>query len=244
MAYSIVAERDTVIKQRPVDSSQLSELEKFEVQKGKKFVVSDFNEVQPFHWRVTIDNDSWYIFDASAGGKHSHWRCSWENDKNEKEDLNPPAAVSSDTYIPGNKLTPDKPFNFKITPNFSYGEFALFQEERRFDYQHQCDTAYRLAVFLEQIRSHFDKNPVIITSAYRPPKINKLVGGASRSEHLYRAPNFGAVDIYVKNVDIKDVQDYCIKNWPYSVGKGANRGFVHIGIRGNKERIIWNYSRG
>ena len=68
-----------------------------------------------------------------------------------------------------------------------------------------------------------------------------MVGGASSSEHLYDAPDVGAVDFYVKDVDIYKVQDYCDKNWQCSVGYGAPKGFVHLGIRRGRPRVRWNY---
>ncbi len=139
------------------------------------------------------------------------------------------------------KFTPDKPFNFKITPHITYGEFTLNDEARRFQIQAQCDTALELCKYLEKVRSHFANNPIVITSGYRPPAVNKAVGGANNSEHLYNANGVGAVDFYVKNVDIHEVQEYCDQTWPYSVGYGATKGFVHLGMRLGKPRVRWDY---
>jgi GH24 family phage-related lysozyme (muramidase) len=138
-------------------------------------------------------------------------------------------------------FTPESPFSFKITPHITYGEFALNQEARRFDHQHQCDTALKLAQFLEKVRAQFGGRPVVITSGYRPAAINKLVGGASSSEHLYAGIGVGAVDFYVDGADINAVQDWCDKNWPYSLGYGAPKGFVHCGIRKGSPRVRWVY---
>ena len=142
---------------------------------------------------------------------------------------------------PAAAFKPSSPFSHRITPNIAYGEFALYQEVRRFDHQHQCDTAVVLAQFLEKVRAHFGGKAIVITSGYRPAIINRQVGGASGSEHLYNAPGVGAVDFYVEGVDIYKVQDYCLKNWPYSVGKGVPKGFVHLGIRQGRPRVRWDY---
>jgi GH24 family phage-related lysozyme (muramidase) len=139
------------------------------------------------------------------------------------------------------KLTPASPFSANITPHIKLGEFALNQEVRRFDHQHQIDTAAELAAFLERARTRFGNRPVIITSGYRPPAVNRNVGGASQSEHLYNAPGVGAVDFYIDGVNIQKVQDWCDKEWPYSVGYGAPKGFVHLGIRANRPRVRWDY---
>jgi len=139
------------------------------------------------------------------------------------------------------KLSPSSPFSARITPHIRIGEFALDQEARRFDHQHQVDTAAELAAFLERVRGAFGGKPVVITSGYRPSAINRSVGGASQSEHLYNAPGVGAVDFYVAGADIYAVQDWCVKHWPYSTGLGAPKGFVHLGIRQGKPRLTWPY---
>ena len=139
------------------------------------------------------------------------------------------------------KLTPNSPFSARLTPHITLGEFALGQEARRFDHQHQVDTAAELAAFLERARTAFGNKPVIITSGYRPPAINRSVGGASSSEHLYNDSGVGAVDWYIDGVDIYKLQDWCVKHWPYSTGLGAPKGFIHTGIRAGRPRLTWPY---
>lgn len=139
------------------------------------------------------------------------------------------------------KLTPTSSFSARITPHIRLGEFALDQEVRRFDHQHQVDTAAELAAFMERTRQRFGGQPVIITSGYRPPSVNAAVGGASRSEHLYNAPGVGAVDFYIQGADINAVQKWCDEAWPYSLGYGAPKGFVHLGIREGRPRVRWDY---
>ena len=138
-------------------------------------------------------------------------------------------------------FTPESPFTFKITPHITYGEFALGQEARRFHHQHQCDTAVKLAQFLEKVRTQFGGKPITITSGYRPAAINRQVGGASSSEHLYNAIGVGAVDFNIIGAEINAVQAWCDKAWPYILGYGAPKGFCHLGIRQGGPRIRWNY---
>lgn len=139
------------------------------------------------------------------------------------------------------KLSPTSPFSAKLTPNIRLGEFALDRPERRFIHQYQLDTAAELAAFLERVRRNLGGTPIRITSGYRPPSINRQVGGASGSEHLFDAPGVGAVDFYMEKVDIKAVQSFCDKYWDYSVGLGAQKGFVHLGIRKGRPRLRWPY---
>jgi GH24 family phage-related lysozyme (muramidase) len=139
------------------------------------------------------------------------------------------------------KLTPDKPFDFRVTPHIKYGELALNQEARRFDKQHQCDTAIVLCNFLEKARAAFGGKPIIITSGYRPPAVNRSVGGASNSEHLYDVPDTGAIDFFIEGVNIYDLQEWCKVHWPYSLGLGAPKGFIHCGIRPGRPKVVWIY---
>jgi hypothetical protein len=139
------------------------------------------------------------------------------------------------------KVKPSDPFGTRLSPNITLGEFALGQPARRFIAQHQVDTAAELAAFLERVRNAFGGKRITITSGFRPPAINKMVHGAISSEHLFNAPNVGAVDWYVDGEDIYKVQEWCIKHWPYSTGKGAPRGFIHTGIRQGRPRVVWDY---
>jgi len=148
-----------------------------------------------------------------------------------------PAAPSP----PKPTVTPRSPFSTKLTPHIALGEFALYKEDRRFTVQHQVDTAIELAKFMENVRAHFGGRPVIITSGHRPPAVNRAVGGAAQSEHLFSRAGEGAVDFYIDGVPVKQVQDWCDKHWPFSVGLGAAKGFVHLGRRADGQRRRWDY---
>jgi GH24 family phage-related lysozyme (muramidase) len=139
------------------------------------------------------------------------------------------------------KVKPSDPFSTKLSAHFTLGEFALGDPARRFVAQHQIDTAAELAAFLERVRTAFGGKRITITSGYRPAAINRAVGGASGSEHLYDAPSVGAVDFYVDGADINKVQAWVDREWPYSLGYGAPKGFVHLGIRKGRPRVRWDY---
>jgi hypothetical protein len=146
----------------------------------------------------------------------------------------------SDPPVKQGQFKPSSAFSYKITPNITYGEIALQSESRRFVAQHQCDTAALICQFAQKARDRFNK-PVIVTSGYRPAKINAMVGGASRSEHLYDAPDTGALDFYVDGVSVYTLQEWADGAWPYSLGYGAPKGFIHVGIRPGRPRIRWDY---
>ena len=140
---------------------------------------------------------------------------------------------------PVSKLTPDAPYSQQVTEHFTYSELTLNEPARRFTNQGQCDIATEICEFLELARNKF--GALIITSGHRPPSINAAVGGASSSEHLYQA-GCGAVDVYPINGGGVAFENWCDKEWPFSVGYGmAYRGYVHIGIREGRPRVRWDY---
>ena len=143
---------------------------------------------------------------------------------------------------PPPRFTPSSPLSTLVTSHISYGELCLGEQRRRFVNQGQCNIATELCAFIEKARAEFGNQPVIITSAHRPKAVNDAVGGAADSEHLYK-PGCGAIDWYIKNVSVKLVQDWCDRNWPFSLGYGAPKGFVHLGIRAGspRPRVRWNY---
>ena len=77
-----------------------------------------------------------------------------------------------------------------------------------------------LAELLERPRRQIGR-PFIITSWYRPPIINRMVGGATYSRHLYGQ----AVDFYVESLPARTVAQQ-IGWWPG--GLGAYSGWVHL----------------
>ena len=138
------------------------------------------------------------------------------------------------------RFTPASPFTTLITPHITYGEICVNEERRRFANQSQCDICTELCVFIEKARAQFSNKPVIITSGNRPENVNQAVGGASNSEHLYK-PGCGAIDFFISGVPVKAVQDWCDAKWPFSLGYGAPKGFIHLGIRTGRPRVRWNY---
>jgi hypothetical protein len=138
------------------------------------------------------------------------------------------------------RFSPGSPFSYKVTPHITYGELSMNDNARRFTNQKQCEIALELCQFAEKARATFGNKPVIITSGHRPPAINNSVGGARDSEHLYKS-GCGAIDFYLQGASVYDLQAWCDRTWPYSLGYGAKRGFVHLGIRAGRPRVRWEY---
>ena len=93
----------------------------------------------------------------------------------------------------------------------------------------------KLAYYLESVRSHFDNRTIIINSGYRPPSVNKAVGGASNSQHLYGA----AVDIVVDGIRPHEVYARLNSFHGSKGGLGNGRNFTHLDIR--SYRCRFNY---
>ena len=216
---------------------------------GTKYEVKTYRKEKDNHYFVQLayGAGNWYIFDST---KDNHWDTTWENDHKEADEsgdstpekrLSTTQKESAKQQPIGVQLTKDMPFETLITPHITYGEFALYKEDRRFTQDYQCKVAYEICLFLEDCRQHFGGKPIVITSGYRPPNINAYWGGASDSEHLYNHPEKGAIDFYIKGVDIFELERWCDQKYPHSIGYGAKKGFVHLGFRPGKNRIRWDY---
>lgn len=92
------------------------------------------------------------------------------------------------------------------------------------------ENAIRLAKVWGEVREKFG-SPIAITSGYRPPRVNKAVGGVSNSQHLY----FRALDMKPFNGDYQKLWR-CLEKSKFSglgdaVFRGRNKGFFHADIR-------------
>lgn len=107
-----------------------------------------------------------------------------------------------------------------LTTHFSLEEFTLSQTASRAGLDNEPgtvelrDNILRTAQLLERIRSLLGA-PIIITSGYRSPRVNALVGGALNSAHMqglaadFIAPSAGipfdvcrAIALNVKSLEI------------------------------------------
>ena len=124
-----------------------------------------------------------------------------------------------------NAYSKAKDGNKKLSTNFKVKEFACS------DGSDPIFIAPELVKVLQKIRDHFGKS-VTITSAYRTPSRNKVVGGTTYSQHLYGV----AADIKVKGISPKKVAQYAEKLLPNKGGIGTYSTFTHIDVRATKAR--------
>ena len=89
----------------------------------------------------------------------------------------------------------------QLTPHFALAEFTRSAKAAQLRLDNTptgkaLENLKRTAEILERVRAHLGV-PIIITSGYRGPVLNKAVGGATSSDHLQGlaadviAPNYG-----------------------------------------------------
>lgn len=93
----------------------------------------------------------------------------------------------------------------------------------------------RIATALEEVRKFLGGHPMKVHSWYRPPSVNRAVGGAADSRHLYG----DAVDFSLTSIAPFTVYEKLDGWWGGRGGLGKGRSFTHIDLRGYKSR--WNY---
>jgi uncharacterized protein YcbK (DUF882 family) len=117
------------------------------------------------------------------------------------------------------------------SPHFTWAE-ATKNGSRIPESERITRNIIRIATELEDIREAFDGRSINITSWYRPPAINRAVGGAKFSKHL----DGHAVDIQIEGLDPRTVANKIAETW--EGGLGDSSVFTHLDL-GEKRR--WDY---
>lgn len=100
----------------------------------------------------------------------------------------------------------------------------------------------RLAATLEEVRAALGGMPILISSGYRSPALNRAVGGSSTSDHAnglaadFTCPRFGSVMQVCQVISISDLQfDQLIYE------QGATE-WVHLGIGTRMRQQVMSWS--
>ena len=125
----------------------------------------------------------------------------------------------------------------KLSKNFSLSEFEKSQTATRLGIDNSIPEDRILSIqalvenVLQPVRDRF--GPVIISSGYRSPELNKAIGGSSKSQHSKAE----AADFEVPGVSNKELAEWIEKNCRfdqlilefYTPGD-PNSGWVHCSM--------------
>lgn len=90
----------------------------------------------------------------------------------------------------------------RLSPNFTVAELTVSNSAERAGLRNvpvgtALDNLARLAQFLESVRGLLFNAPILVSSGYRSPAVNNLVGGSHKSAHMqglaadFIAPKYG-----------------------------------------------------
>lgn len=136
----------------------------------------------------------------------------------------------------------------QLTPHFQLVEFtrSATAEARGIDNtpsEDHLDALRRLAEHLELVRALLG-HPVIITSGYRSPELNKAVQGSSTSSHShglaadFHCPGYGSDFDVCRRIAASRLK------FDQLIFEQANSTWVHLGFDERMRRDVMSWRRG
>lgn len=139
----------------------------------------------------------------------------------------------------------------QLSPHFSLREFTASATADRLKIDNSLpdalrDNATHTCEQLEKVRAILGNNPLIITSGWRTPALNKAVGGSASSDHAtaravdIRCPKFGTARTIARVLAASDIEfDQLILESPTLPG-----AWVHIGFRkgANRRQVLTKFA--
>lgn len=234
--------KDTFLKSHPLPSTDESVL-KISIEKGNKLDLYERRPNENGHYHLIVGRDGQmpakvYIYDLHAGIDLED-----EDKSNDDAYVPKPATESTPKVFDADDINWSE-VSDPISKYFTVGEATKGEPARTPKKGSiEANNILKLAAQLDNLREAYGK-PIKVTSWYRPPAINRAIGGASQSQHI----NGGAADICPMDGDIEAFQDWCDERWFGALGYGAARGFVHLDIRngkgfmsGGQKGVRWTY---
>lgn len=229
-SYSIEIIRTTKIKTSDNDSSLLSLQDYKTVEEGDEFDIFSWSFVEMTnHIKVKLeeDGDPFFLYVPHVKLYNSQGK------EVSIEDADPTFVKTNKTpfKLPGYTST------FYLEDSVIAGGHFYWSEvtkggTRIPENKAVVENVIAIAHLLEEVREQLGNRPITVTSWYRPPAVNRAVGGAPRSKHL----TGGAVDIVVHGLSASRVQDILRPTWKGGIGL-ANT-FTHLDL--GPERA-WRY---
>ncbi|NEP02240.1 MAG: DUF882 domain-containing protein [Symploca sp. SIO2E9] len=236
----LVVRTTTTFKNSPIQSYKLQESEKITVNQGQVFsIVEDDPYEDGAHVRVVLADDSlggskvWfcYLQHIEIQG------CPSDNKPQDEPEILPEPSQRNRgklIAIPGESDV--HLFDPILGDNchFNWAE-ATKGGTRLPENQKVVDNIKKITEGLEEIRELFGGKSITITSFYRPPHINRQVGGARNSRHIQG----DAVDFVIKGIPPKEAHRRLEPWWGNRGGIASASVFTHVDCRGYKAR--WSY---
>lgn len=140
----------------------------------------------------------------------------------------PRAAVPADALPAG-----------QLSANFTQAEMVLSRTANRRGINNTPDAAAVAALralavnVLQPVRDHFGK-PVVVTSGYRSPALNRAIGGSATSQHVQGE----AADFTVAGVSNLVVARWIVANLPFDqlIYEFGESGWLHVSYRAGRLR--------
>ena len=134
----------------------------------------------------------------------------------------------------------------KLTENFTINEltYSVTAEANNIDNRPSVEVIANLKALcenvLQPVRNHFGC-PIIITSGYRCPELNKKIGGKPNSQHLKGQ----AADFVVPQRDLKEVFNYIKTSLSFDqllLESGGKDKWIHVSFCSqNRHQSVDNY---
>ncbi|RPJ02852.1 MAG: peptidase M15 [Chloroflexi bacterium] len=129
----------------------------------------------------------------------------------------------------------------RLSPHFTLQEFTISECAARAGIDNRVPhellrNVISLALTLERVRTVLGGVPLIITSGYRCPQLNKLIRGRKTSAHLrglaadFIAPSFGSHDKIVQRLSAEQSLTWDQLILEYS--------WVHLSIEGTRRQVL------
>ena len=232
---------DTLLKSKPVLSSQLASQDKVFVPNRTTFELHSYSDIESHHVKVALSGaflgpenlTIWYAFapDIEIDGTDPKNR---PNDSNPASPANGFGERGLSLQFPGFQGV-----YYTNKPILSGGHFT-WGEATHGGTRIPVSAAIvygmiRMAEVMEEIRTMFGNRPIQINSWYRDPVTNAAVGGASMSRHL----TGDALDFVIPGYHPYDVFARLDSWWGARGGLASSTIFTHIDGRGYRAR--WDY---
>lgn len=160
-------------------------------------------------------------------------------EQTQKQTLLPPSTIGTKTGRTLKLVTGTTVYqNELIVPGIplTWGEFTNGCDPQRSpESKEVINNIIKATKGFGKIREKYG-SPLAINSGYRPPSVNRRIGGARYSQHI----NGLAIDICPANGDFGKLLQICRASDCTGLGRGMHRGFIHCDWRPG-DRVVFDY---